>query len=627
MDIQALIDSVKQLPQVQKGVDIIEQQLNRAPIMPEDLNEIIGMLEAVVQDPSRYPEVRAAAIKDGVISEQDAPTEYNLVFILSILVALYEYRDRLSTQGYARGGLKVAARQLESAGRGGDSMLAHINPREAEMLRRMGGSGTINPNTGLREYKGGKGILGAVLPIALSIISPVIGTAIGTAMGATGTMAGVLGGAVLGGATSALTGGDPLKGAVMGGLGGGLGGVAGGAANKALGLGLGSTGQAILGGGIVGGLSGAATGQGFAKGALQGVAGGAIGQMAGGIGGETAFERGLGAAGRTLGQAFTAGYDPKTAAMAGLTAGLTTGFKDSFGRPAPKPSEAVVGGLKTGQAPDVGTGGGMRYNYLTGSFEPTGRAPTDFSLARPAQAAGMEGAGSGLSMQAPVLQTAPGMMGAGTGLQAPQVGNVPAGYEQLAGATAAEGSSPFSMKNLGTLALLGSLTSSRPPSVNQALSTMSPEQQEYFNRPNVKWDWNKMQSDANAANMSLSEYMAVNWPQITSGSYNIPGESSTVKMAMGGGYATGGGPLGAVARLVRGGGSGRDDTVNARLSDGEYVMDAETVAMLGDGSTKEGARRLDDMREKLRKHKGKTMARGKFSPNAKSPLAYLKGAA
>ena len=76
-----------------------------------------------------------------------------------------------------------------------------------------------------------------------------------------------------------------------------------------------------------------------------------------------------------------------------------------------------------------------------------------------------------------------------------------------------------------------------------------------------------------------------------------------------------------------GGGSGRADTIHAKLSDGEYVMDAETVALLGDGSTKEGARRLDEMRKKLRMQKGKTLAKGNFSPAAKSPLAYLKGAA
>jgi hypothetical protein len=49
--------------------------------------------------------------------------------------------------------------------------------------------------------------------------------------------------------------------------------------------------------------------------------------------------------------------------------------------------------------------------------------------------------------------------------------------------------------------------------------------------------------------------------------------------------------------------------------------------MLGDGSSKEGARRLDQMREQLRQHKGKSLAKGKFSPDAKSPLSYIKGMA
>ena len=41
---------------------------------------------------------------------------------------------------------------LAQYGRDGDTMLAHINPEEAEMLKRMGGRGTINPKTGLLEY-------------------------------------------------------------------------------------------------------------------------------------------------------------------------------------------------------------------------------------------------------------------------------------------------------------------------------------------------------------------------------------------------------------------------------------------------------------------------------------------
>jgi hypothetical protein len=44
------------------------------------------------------------------------------------------------------------AREMAAMGRNGDTMLAHITPQEAMMLQRMGGSGTINPYTGLPEF-------------------------------------------------------------------------------------------------------------------------------------------------------------------------------------------------------------------------------------------------------------------------------------------------------------------------------------------------------------------------------------------------------------------------------------------------------------------------------------------
>ena len=77
---------------------------------------------------------------------------------------------------------------------------------------------------------------------------------------------------------------------------------------------------------------------------------------------------------------------------------------------------------------------------------------------------------------------------------------------------------------------------------------------------------------------------------------------------------------------VGGGADGRSDDVNAVLSDGEYVFDAETVALLGNGSSEAGADRLDQMREEIRKQKGQHLAKGKISPDAKSPLSYLKKA-
>jgi len=76
---------------------------------------------------------------------------------------------------------------------------------------------------------------------------------------------------------------------------------------------------------------------------------------------------------------------------------------------------------------------------------------------------------------------------------------------------------------------------------------------------------------------------------------------------------------------VEGPGTGRSDDIPAVLSDGEYVIDAETVALLGDGSSKAGAKKLDQMRVNIRKHKGRNLAKGKFSVNAKAPERYLSG--
>ena len=51
--------------------------------------------------------------------------------------------------------LRKAAEQLRKKGRGRDTMLAHITPREAARLKAEGGSGTINPDTGLPEFDDG----------------------------------------------------------------------------------------------------------------------------------------------------------------------------------------------------------------------------------------------------------------------------------------------------------------------------------------------------------------------------------------------------------------------------------------------------------------------------------------
>lgn len=55
---------------------------------------------------------------------------------------------------------KYMAKRLAAKGHNGDTMLAHINPSEAQMLKQAGGSGTINPDTGLMSFEPGYGGLG-----------------------------------------------------------------------------------------------------------------------------------------------------------------------------------------------------------------------------------------------------------------------------------------------------------------------------------------------------------------------------------------------------------------------------------------------------------------------------------
>jgi len=76
---------------------------------------------------------------------------------------------------------------------------------------------------------------------------------------------------------------------------------------------------------------------------------------------------------------------------------------------------------------------------------------------------------------------------------------------------------------------------------------------------------------------------------------------------------------------VGGAGTGQSDDIPTMLSDGEYVFDADTVAALGDGSTKAGSAVLDRMREEIRKHK-RSAPVNDIPPKAKTAMAYLKTA-
>jgi hypothetical protein len=72
---------------------------------------------------------------------------------------------------------------------------------------------------------------------------------------------------------------------------------------------------------------------------------------------------------------------------------------------------------------------------------------------------------------------------------------------------------------------------------------------------------------------------------------------------------------------VQGDGDGTSDSVNAKLADGEFVIPADVVAKLGNGSNNAGANVLDQFLSTIREHKQENGT--KLEPDSKGPLAYL----
>lgn len=117
------------------------------------------------------------------------------------------------------------AQRLAAHGRHGDTMLAHINPQEAALLKAHGGSGTINPHTGLPEFFNplqevknavssvtSNPITAGLAGLALNSFFPGAGTAVGGLFG----LGGAAGTGLLMGGIGALATGSLQKGILAG---------------------------------------------------------------------------------------------------------------------------------------------------------------------------------------------------------------------------------------------------------------------------------------------------------------------------------------------------------------------------------------------------------------------------
>ena len=539
-------------------------------------------------------------------------------------VRLYCYGGYVE-QAYAKGGaVKAAAARTRNAGRGEDSMMLHMSPEEYQAIEAMWGPAEINPNTGIGEYgflsKIWKKVKGAVkkifsskifqviAPIALSMFAPGLGTWVGGALGASGAAAPIVGNALIRGGMSAAGGGDFMGGALKGAIAGGLGEVIGGQIQGVADI-SDSTAN-VIGASLAGGGASALSGGEFMEGAVMG----GLGQMM---------------------QPTLDNLAAKGQSMTGRR-GLTDAELESGSVLAPKLTGEEQANIAAGRDYDVGLPGPAE-GLAPGEMGPPGPGP------------GMPGS----------TQSGPPSPPPGSGATVPAAATPPPGDM---GNLMKYGLPIMAAMSAGSGGYEEGQPPQLPPHLLEDLPQYTMNRQFQAPDPNAYYTYGQAGSPQSGQHlfMDARPFGGAGQPDPTGGlglgadgqlaqlmASGQPIPSQAVQGAGGGrrqlrqagytqdpttgnwhppapaiGQATGGYQEGG-ERFVSGPGNGRSDDIPARLSDGEYVIDAESVALLGDGSGKSGAARLDEMRKNLRQHKGKNLSKGGFSHKAKSPENYM----
>jgi hypothetical protein len=428
---------------------------------------------------------------------------------------------------YAEGGLASVAQNLADKGRKGDSMLVHMTPDEVAGLQalaqQMGGSLTINPQTGLPEAN----IFKKLLPMAL-----------GFALGPAG--AGIF--------SSALTTGLAVGAGYT---------LATGSLQQGLAAGLGAYGGSNLGTGLqAAGTADAATSAAASDAASSGL------QVAGGAGGAAAEA------------AMVNPMAHPDFAGTATGSGLDLSFSPNYSLAAPPPSPTSIS--LTG-----GAGSGLSLTP-----EATGFTATGPSIPGSEQ----------LFTQAP--KTSSVLTSDVTGLgSTPTPGSALTGAERYFGdkATsdlAAQRYADATGSTLGTSAM---------QTLGGATLQSAAEEQEAVKAQQAAID------EKREKRKRLFEEIA----ERTLGRVNV--RSGGLMQLAGGGmsYMEAGGTTGPTGapRDVTGTGDGMSDSVpasiegvqEARLADGEFVIPADVVADIGNGSSDAGSKKLYDMMDRVRK--------------------------
>jgi len=212
----------------------------------DDLDSMIEIFEYISSNPDAYQAaIKELASKD-YIDAEDFPEQFDPQFLGTVLAMLHELQASglpsaeqttqtkspvNEIQNLNRGNVSEIASQLASYGRHGDTMLAHITPEEAEILKSRGGSGTINPITGLPEFflkklakkikQGVKKVASAAKKVLNTPVGRIVGTvALATVLGPAGVgLSTGLAGAAAGAGASLAAGGSAKEALVSGAMG------------------------------------------------------------------------------------------------------------------------------------------------------------------------------------------------------------------------------------------------------------------------------------------------------------------------------------------------------------------------------------------------------------------------
>jgi hypothetical protein len=187
----------------------LRQNMADLALTPSQLTTLIEIFEYMSQRPAEYKTIRQDLINNDFVDQEDLPEEYDPEFIGALLSVLNELQmtqaqgaqapmtdmppvegadamQGMQPMAMAEGGLADVASFLAAQGRNGDKMLAHITPEEAQLLKDRGGSGTINPTTGLPEFflkkifKAIKSVVKSVVNVTKKILKSPIGRILGT---------------------------------------------------------------------------------------------------------------------------------------------------------------------------------------------------------------------------------------------------------------------------------------------------------------------------------------------------------------------------------------------------------------------------------------------------------------